>query len=65
MKTSKTWRKCKKCSIKIYYKDGYNEKYDAYFCNKCDSWNEDKCRDKGCMFCSGRPEKPSQEMGEI
>jgi len=37
-----------------------NEKYDAYFCKKCDRWLETGCDDKECEFCPGRPNKPSQ-----
>lgn len=37
--------------------------FDAYFCEKCDMWLEDKCSSlkNECIFrCSERPEKPSQ-----
>lgn len=42
----------------------YNERFDAYFCNKCDQWKESKCTDKECLFCTRRPEKPSEKMNE-
>lgn len=42
----------------------YSEKYDAYFCSKCDTWNESKCSDPDCFYCPNRPEKPSQDRIE-
>lgn len=37
----------------------YSERWDAYYCNKCDAWIEDRCGDPDCEFCRDRPEKPS------
>lgn len=39
----------------------YSERWDAYYCKKCDKWIEAACRDPDCEFCKGRPEKPSQD----
>jgi hypothetical protein len=36
----------------------YNERYDAYYCDVCNRWNEKKCEDEKCFFCPDRPEKP-------
>ncbi len=36
----------------------YNDKYDAFYCEKCNQWAEKKCRDVNCIFCPDRPEKP-------
>lgn len=36
----------------------YNYKYDAYYCNNCNEWREDKCSDEQCQECYNRPEKP-------
>jgi hypothetical protein len=38
----------------------YSNKYDAYYCELCNIWLEEKCEDEGCDFCVERPEKPSQ-----
>jgi hypothetical protein len=42
----------------------YSQKYDAYFCAKCDVWVESRCGDPDCEFCRGRPDKPSLEEKE-
>jgi hypothetical protein len=39
----------------------YSTKYDAYYCQACDSWLEGKCGDPNCDFCPTRPEHPSQD----
>ena len=36
----------------------HHERYDAYYCAKCNYWKEEKCPDKECEFCNRRPEKP-------
>ena len=41
----------------------YCPRFDAYYCERCDVWKEDRCSDPDCEFCKGRPEKPS-EVGE-
>lgn len=46
--------KCKKCGTT----NCYNEKYDAYFCSKCNKWLESVCRDPNCDYCTERPKKP-------
>lgn len=46
---------CENCSTE----GKYNERWDAYYCKKCDAWSEKKCSDTNCFFCHRRPEKPS------
>lgn len=41
----------------------YSSKYDAYYCELCNIWLEQKCSDTTCHFCTTRPEKPSQIYG--
>lgn len=36
-----------------------SERYDAYFCQPCDRWLEEKCGDANCWFCPRRPDRPS------
>ena len=43
---------CKEIAIR-------SEKYDAYYCSKCNEWLEGTCSDVTCNFCSKRPEKPN------
>lgn len=45
----------------------YSPKWDAYFCEECDKWNERACTDEECTFCAARPEKPSmvKDHGEF
>lgn len=43
----------------------HNEKYDAYYCLKCNMWLEDKCDDRKCFFCTDRPEHPIDENGNL
>lgn len=52
---------CETCKNEIEY----SSNYDCYFCAKCDSWKEKNCQDKNCLFCSGRPEKPSQYQKKV
>ncbi len=40
-------------------KRNYSDKYDAYYCKKCDYWLEKICCDKNCDFCENRPKYPS------
>ncbi|HUQ85075.1 MAG TPA: hypothetical protein VM077_02020 [Candidatus Limnocylindrales bacterium] len=48
------FQKCKNCkTLRIYY-----EKYDRYFCPKCNIWLESKCDDPNCEVCITIPEKP-------
>ena len=37
----------------------YCEEYDSYYNSVKDEWIEEQCGDPTCMFCVGRPEKPS------
>lgn len=41
-------------------KKKYSEKYDAYYCKKCDWWAEPICNDKNCVYCAKRPRYPSE-----
>jgi len=45
---------CKECKKKL----SYNEKHDAYYCKRCNIWNEKNCGFEKCCFCRDRPEKP-------
>ncbi|MGB0757451.1 MAG: hypothetical protein ACPGO5_03275 [Patescibacteria group bacterium] len=36
----------------------YHEKYDAYFCPKCNVWLEHSYQDNTCDYCKGRPSDP-------
>lgn len=47
--------KCKKCKKEREF----SLKFDALYCPYCDRWDEPKCGDKTCEFCSKRPKKPS------
>ena len=40
----------------------YNQKHDANYCPKCDSWLEKVCDDINCSFCKDRPEKPIEAI---
>lgn len=42
----------------------YAYKYDAFYCELCNMWLEDKCTDPECEYCTTRPEKPSQVIHE-
>jgi hypothetical protein len=54
MKTKKVRCKCKTCGKENTL--DYSEKYDCYYC--CGEWQESKCKDPKCEFCSKRPEFP-------
>jgi hypothetical protein len=45
---------CNVCGINQIYFD----KYDAYFCPKCNHWLENKCGDQDCNYCPNRPDLP-------
>lgn len=47
-------KKCEKCNSKL----SYNEKWDSYYCYKCNVWTEKQCDDPKCFYCPNRPEKP-------
>lgn len=38
----------------------YNCDYDCYYSVSQDRWVEEKCSDPECVFCPGRPDKPSE-----
>lgn len=42
----------------------FSEKYDSFYCLKCDYWWDEKCTDATCEFCSTRPDKPSMMKKE-
>jgi hypothetical protein len=42
-------------------KKSYSQEYDAYYCDSCNVWLEDKCNDLECEYCPGRPEQPVNE----
>jgi len=50
--------KCKRCKTL----NCYSERYDAYFCSRCNKWLESKCKDIKCPFCSERPSKPLKKI---
>lgn len=45
---------CEICNSEL----SYNERFDAYFCVKCNDWKEKNCNDPACFYCNERPEKP-------
>ena len=45
---------CPYCKSKLKH----NEKYDCYYCDACNDWQEKKCNDPHCEYCAKRPEKP-------
>jgi len=36
----------------------YHDRYDAYFCARCNAWLESQCSDPGCDYCRERPAAP-------
>lgn len=47
---------CPKCgSEKLYSKH-----YDAFYCELCNVWLEEKCEDQSCDICPNRPDTPSK-----
>lgn len=58
----KNWRKNRHTCGEVLCR---NERFDAYFCGKCDVWlspacDADQCGGCDVGICTGRPEKPSQ-----
>lgn len=45
---------CSQCKSNLVYYD----KFDTYFCPKCNSWTSSKCSDPHCKYCPNRPEYP-------
>jgi len=41
-------------------KQTYSEQYDAYYCESCNTWLEDRCDDPECEYCTTRPPVPIQ-----
>ena len=41
-----------------------SDRHDAYFCEECDRWAEDRCSDPHCGYCSERPDRPSEVTNE-
>jgi len=37
---------------------GYSAEYDAYYCESCNKWLEDRCDNAECEICIGRPPTP-------
>lgn len=47
---------CTKCKDPL----SYNDKWDAFYCHKCNTWAEGTCNDTQCPFeCYKRPKKPN------
>jgi hypothetical protein len=44
--------------MKCEHDSEYSDKYDAYFCGKCNSWLTPPCGDDSCDYCSTRPLTP-------
>jgi len=45
---------CKRCSIEV----SYSERFDSYYCARCNIWLEEKCVDPLCDCCKVRPLRP-------
>jgi hypothetical protein len=52
----KTLTPCKLCGSPAHI--CYDHDYDAYYCARCEAWNENVCRDPDCCYCAHRPDKP-------
>jgi hypothetical protein len=39
----------------------YNREFDAYWCEICMRWQEPRCGDKDCLYCTDRPRRPTKE----
>jgi hypothetical protein len=46
---------CPKCQSEKQY----SGQYDAYYCELCNVWLEERCEDDSCEYCQTRPAKPS------
>ena len=49
---------CKKCNEQVIY----SEKFDAYYCERCNLWLEEKCIDPLCKLCKIRPIRPLKKL---
>ena len=38
----------------------YSKQYDAFYCELCNVWLEEKCEDIPCDICENRPDTPSK-----
>jgi hypothetical protein len=52
---------CKKCNSQTVY----SEKFDAYYCDQCNLWLEEKCIDPLCKLCKIRPIRPLKKKKPI
>ena len=48
---------CKDCLERFCY----NERYDAYYCKTCNTWESSQCSDKECSYCVNRPKLPTEK----
>jgi len=46
---------CKNCDSRLQY----SEEFDAYFCEACNQWKDERCGDPDCPYCIERPERPN------
>ena len=51
---------CKKCGTKVTY----SKKFDAYYCEQCNLWLEERCVDPLCKLCDKRPIRPLKKKKE-
>jgi exosome complex RNA-binding protein Csl4 len=49
---------CDKCGEELEY----SMEDDCLYCKICNEWQEPKCHDPECQFCTNRPEKPSDRL---
>jgi len=54
IKTIKDIDVCVRCGLEI----SYSEKFDAYYCERCNIWLEEKCIDPLCSVCTIRTIRP-------
>jgi len=47
-------KQCKECIGRL----SYNERYDSFYCDKCNIWQEKACGDEKCWYCKDRPQRP-------
>lgn len=44
----------------------YNERYDSYFCQKCNEWATFTCEEEECFYCKDRPNRPNEsKLGRL
>jgi hypothetical protein len=54
-------RICKKCKTEV----SYSEKFDTYYCEKCNLWLEERCVDPLCKLCVTRPIRPVKKKAPV